>query len=593
MATATQAERSLASKFAIKANALLFAVLVLVGLLLVNYISAHVYGRKDLTEDNLYTLSEASRKLVSNLPRTLTVKLFVSENLLPGYRETAQYIKDLLDEYENASNGRFKWMVIHPEYKDEYKKEAERYGIKPFVARAKTATALEAKTITFGLVISYTKPGGKDEVEVLPVLQPGIERNIEYLITERIRRLTVRRKKILVLTGHGQVPFQVRSRFQDYLQQLFRQYEVQTYTLKGKSNLPDDADILLVMTPKNPYTREEIEKIDRWLMKGKAAMFLLDGVIQQRQQMMPNNRMPPIFMGAKSGLEDLLKTWGVSVNQDVVMDHQLQLFPAGNQVLFHPAIPAVRVPGLKGMVTVVIGSSLWVEKAYLGKKSSADFHILPILRTTDKAWTKKPPFLFNVRAKPRPPAGEKLKAYLLGVAIEGRIPSLGAAEDSKKESPRTGDKDSQAKEAPEKQGDRAGKKEQDKGDDKGAKKEARPAGKAEAEKGAADKETTPRKKSAKRVRIVVIGDSDILRFAGRFLPNRILMQNLMDWLAEDEALVKLRNKIAQDRTLDLPEDRSAITGIKLGTTLGLPLIVVLAGFGLWGLRRRARRAARI
>ncbi len=544
MQTANTAVKAPASKFSIGFNSILFGLLVVLGLVLFNYVASRVYKRADLTDDKLYTLSDAYKQLVKNLQRPLHVKLFVSEKLLPGYRETAQYIEDLLDEYKNASNGKFHWEVIHPEAKDEYRKEADRYGIKPFVARAKSATALEARTITFGMAISYKKPGKDEKTEVLPRLFPGVERNIEYVISERIKRLTVHRKKILVMTGHNEFPMQQQAKIKDYLQQMFSQYTVETYSLKGKSDLPDNADMILVMTPQTPYSKEEVAKINRWLMKGKAALFMLDGMVRQRRQMMMQNRMPPIFMGAKNGLEDLLKNWGVTINQDIVMDHQLQLFPVGKRVIFHPAIPAIRVPGMKATVTPFLASSISVNKAYLGKKTDKPFHILPLLSTTAKAWTQKPPFIFNIQVKPKPPAGTKLEAYLIGVAVEGTLPSLPEDASAKK-------------------------------DAKDAKKDATP------------------KQSLKTARVVVIGDADMLWLSRQMPPNMLYLQNIMDWLAQDETLVKLRNKMAQDRTLDLPDDRSTIVLIKTANMLGLPLLVLLAGFVLWAKRRSSRRRAKV
>ena len=228
-------------------NTVIFAALVIVGLVLVNVVSSRIYERADLTEDGLYSLSDSSKKLVKKLPRDLKVKLFVSKELLPGYTSTARYVKDLLDEYKNASNGRFKWEIIHPELDEKYKKEAERYGVKSFVARAKSANALEAKTITFGMVIEYNKPDSGDTVEVLPRLLPGIERNIEYLITERIKRLTVKRKKILFVSGHGEFPARARQKVEGFLQGMFNQYEVVIGQVNKK--VAKDVDLLVLMTP--------------------------------------------------------------------------------------------------------------------------------------------------------------------------------------------------------------------------------------------------------------------------------------------------------------------------------------------------------
>ena len=510
-------------------NTVIFAALVIVGLVLVNVVSSRVYERADLPDDGLYSLSDSSKKLVKKLPRDLKVKLFVSKELLPGYTSTARYVKDLLDEYKNASNGRFKWEIIHPELDEKYKKEAERYGVKSFVARAKSANALEAKTITFGMVIEYNKPDSGDSVEVLPRLFPGIERNIEYLITERIKRLTVKRKKILFVSGHGEFPARAQEKVKGFLQGMFNQYEVVIGQVNKK--VAKDVDILVLMTPKKPFTPAEVKHVDEFLMRGdKGALFLVDGMVRRQQQrMMPNQRMPNIFMAAQTGLENLLDNWGVKINANIIMDQQLQLFPTKRGMIFHPAIPAVRIPGLKKTVTPFLISSLKVDRVYLGERAKGKpFVILPIMASSSKSWSQKPPFIFDLKRKPRPPSGVKTKAFILGALIEGRLPSVES------------------------------------------------------------KEGQQPKRAKSKVRVAVIGDADMLWLSRQMRGNAIFLQNVMDRLAQDEVLIKLRNKTAQDRALSLPDSRTKILGIKLANMLGLPLLVILMGI-VFSLIRRARR----
>jgi ABC-type uncharacterized transport system involved in gliding motility auxiliary subunit len=90
--------------------------------------------------------------------------------------------------------------------------------------------------------------------------------------------------------------------------------------------------------------------------------------------------------------------------------------------------------------------------------------------------------------------------------------------------------------------------------------------------------------------VAVISDTDMLWLSRRMRGNSIFLRNLMDWLAQDETLVKLRNKSAQNRDLEMPESRAGLIGIKIANIVGVPLVVILLGFGLW-FWRRSRRAA--
>jgi ABC-type uncharacterized transport system involved in gliding motility auxiliary subunit len=64
-------------KRAYASNAILYALFVVGAVVLVNLIGTRFFGRIDLTESKVYTLSQPSRDLVKNLPDFLTVKALI------------------------------------------------------------------------------------------------------------------------------------------------------------------------------------------------------------------------------------------------------------------------------------------------------------------------------------------------------------------------------------------------------------------------------------------------------------------------------------------------------------------------------------
>jgi ABC-type uncharacterized transport system involved in gliding motility auxiliary subunit len=88
----------------------------------------------------------------------------------------------------------------------------------------------------------------------------------------------------------------------------------------------------------------------------------------------------------------------------------------------------------------------------------------------------------------------------------------------------------------------------------------------------------------KQGRFVVVGSSgwisnSILRFNG----NRDLFLNIMNWLSSDEDLISIRPKDPEDRRLSLT--RAQMQAIFYLSVIGLPLMVVAAGLGMWWRRR--------
>ncbi len=85
-------------------------------------------------------------------------------------------------------------------------------------------------------------------------------------------------------------------------------------------------------------------------------------------------------------------------------------------------------------------------------------------------------------------------------------------------------------------------------------------------------------------RFVVAGSSAwasnyILPFNG----NRDLFMNMMNWLSSDEDLISIRPKEPEDRRLSL--SRQQMTTIFYSSVVGLPLLVILGGLGVWWRRR--------
>ncbi len=80
-------------------NATVYTVFTIGAIVLVNLIATRVFGRLDLTQAGIYTLSPASKELAKSLPEPLTIKAYISKDLPPELASTARYVRDLLDEY--------------------------------------------------------------------------------------------------------------------------------------------------------------------------------------------------------------------------------------------------------------------------------------------------------------------------------------------------------------------------------------------------------------------------------------------------------------------------------------------------------------
>lgn len=244
------------------------AVLVMLGILvLVNFMANRYNRRFDLTEGDLYSLSDQTVTLLASLDKDVTITAF--------YREQTQgRFEQLLEVYRYHSD-RISYRFVDP---DSDPSEANRYDIRSY-----NTTVIEA--------------GGKEER-----LTSSIERDLTNAIARVIRD---EEKKVYAVTGHGekQLSNVERDGYSQVREALERaNYVVRdTFLLARADSIPHDCSLLLIAGPTQPFLENEVAAIQSYLEAGGAAMVLLDP-------------------GVTTGLADVLSQWGAEVGDDYLVD---------------------------------------------------------------------------------------------------------------------------------------------------------------------------------------------------------------------------------------------------------------------------------
>ncbi|MEM9774425.1 MAG: Gldg family protein, partial [Chloroflexota bacterium] len=174
----------------------LTAGLIIVNLLLLNVWLYPLGGlRIDMTQDREYSLSRPTQDLVENLTEPLEITAYISENNHPLLQPLIPRIRDMLAEYEIASNGNVTARVIDPSADQEAEIEANQaYGIRPQPFQVSDRYQSSVVNAYFDILIKY---GDETAVinfsELIQVNQTpfGIDvglRNLEYDLTSTIRR---------------------------------------------------------------------------------------------------------------------------------------------------------------------------------------------------------------------------------------------------------------------------------------------------------------------------------------------------------------------------------------------------------------------
>lgn len=312
-----------------KTQTLIRVVLILGILIVLNFISIRLFGRLDLTSQGVYTLSDASKKLVGSLDDRVTVKAYFTEDLPAPYNNNRRAVLDILNDYKAYSEGNLQYEFINPQG-EKGEQDAQQQGIAPVQVQVVNEDKLEVKRGYLGLVMMY-----EDRKEVLPVIQNLS--SLEYDMSSALKRLTNRtKKKIGFTTGHGEADMSGMRQISEVIAQ---QYEIAPVDLSKGEPVPADVAALFVIAPSSRFQDSAKYQLDQYLMKGGRIAFLLNRVNANLQMRMGQ----PLDVG----LDDLLLEYGVRVNPDLVRDAQcanISVMQQQGSFTFQSQVPFPYIP---------------------------------------------------------------------------------------------------------------------------------------------------------------------------------------------------------------------------------------------------------
>ena len=167
--------------------------------ILLNIAGMTLFARIDLTGNQIYSLSKASRDAVKSLSEPLTLHVFFTRNLPAPHNSTERYLHDLLAEYAVSAgkNFNYRFYDVSPDdgsaqsAKIENQKLAESYGVYPVQIQAVESDEVKFQKAFMGLVLIHG-----DLVERIPAITSTD--GLEYQITTAVQKLT---NKVSVLLG--------------------------------------------------------------------------------------------------------------------------------------------------------------------------------------------------------------------------------------------------------------------------------------------------------------------------------------------------------------------------------------------------------
>jgi ABC-type uncharacterized transport system involved in gliding motility auxiliary subunit len=279
------------------------ALLVLAILVLANLLLAGTTFRWDATEDNLYSLSEGTRTILSDLDQEVVIKVFYSKHVVnaPSHIKTfAQRVIDFLSEYEHHGKGNVTIEMYDPKPDSEEEEWAITYGMKSIQLPT-------GEKLYLGLVAMAA-----DREAAIPFIDPTKETQLEYDLTRIISRVqTAKRLKIAMYSGlpvFGQPPRNMGMMPQSgaepwfFVEELKKSYDL-IQVQPDADSIDAEADLLLLFHPRN-MSETLMFAVDQYLLGGGNLMVFADPL-----SLMDDPRRG----GGASIPEKLFTAWGISM----------------------------------------------------------------------------------------------------------------------------------------------------------------------------------------------------------------------------------------------------------------------------------------
>jgi gliding-associated putative ABC transporter substrate-binding component GldG len=362
-------------------------ILVVVIVIVVNILSENYNFRIDLTQGKEYTLSKATKNILKNLDKPVTVTAYFSNDLPPNIGNISGNLKDMLIEYGNRSDGMVVYKFVNPNENEELEREAVKNGIQPLMINVRQKDQVKQQKAFLGAIVSMG-----DEKEKIPFFQPGSA--MEYALSTAIKKLSVVDKpKIALIQGHGEPA--INDIMQVY-SELGILYKVETLKLTDTTIIPDKYKTIAIIRPSDTIPPAQLLVLDNFLARG-GNIFLAVNRVQ-------GNFSNAMGTSVSVGLETWLARRGITISDNFIIDakcgsvtlqQQQGNYTMQTQIQF-PYLPVIGKfadnPITKGLEGV---SLQFASPITFSGDSTIKF--IPIAFSSEKSGSLKTPLYFDIQ----------------------------------------------------------------------------------------------------------------------------------------------------------------------------------------------------
>ncbi|MDN3492144.1 gliding motility-associated ABC transporter substrate-binding protein GldG [Winogradskyella bathintestinalis] len=311
----------------------LYIVAILFGLIIINIISSSIYQRFDLTKDNRYTLSGASKSLLSDLDSPLIIDIFLEGDFPSEFRLLQTEVRQIVDEFQLESP-RIIVNYIDPikneTTRQQYIEELTKQGLEPYIN-----TDNSTGKVTQDIIFPWAYASYKEGRVKIPLLKRSITQGLQEQINSSVQSLeyafadgfsklvNAKSKKIAILKGNGQLN---DIYIADFLQTIKPYYNLAQFTLDSVATNPQGTleklqnyDLIISAKPSIAFSENEKLVLDQYTMGGGKSLWLTEAVVMD-QDSLKNAAGTGVSIMRDLKLNDFFFKYGVRVNPTLVKD---------------------------------------------------------------------------------------------------------------------------------------------------------------------------------------------------------------------------------------------------------------------------------
>lgn len=529
-----------------------------------------------------YNLTSAIKKTVygfqsidsilAELDEPVKLTLLLSQNLLPANEnEIVVQITQIANQIQTQSNGKLLFEIVDPDVDGasiSRQQLIEELGIEPY-----PVALFSQDSYFFHLLLQ-----NGDQAQIIYPPTEANEADIRLEIESALKRTSSGFLKVIGIWTppsttqdiYGQTQ-QAISSYQSALGQLNSDYELQFVDL-STGRIPDNFDAVVIIAPQNLGEMEQFA-IDQFLMRGGAVILAISPYKLDADYVNGYLTLTPI----ETGLIEMLNSYGIFVQNQLVMDMQNAAFPVAVnrnvgqvqvqeiQAIDYPYFVDVRPEMMDRDNLIVAGlpaiSMNWASPVQIAQEQTDLREVTILLSSSEESWTSTatniqpdfelyPEFGFAVaESRASYPLAVSMTGSFTSYFVDKPVPTITDAENTENNNPTL----------------------------------------------------TTISQSSPNSRLVVFGSAGFIddfplqlssRLTQDYVVNNLrLLQNAVDWSVEDTDLLSIRSRGTATRVL-IPLD----TNQQLFREISIYVIeaaLLLGLYGFWQYRKNKKKSISI